>query len=132
MTSSWSKERFKSDKILKNFKIFGKFLTFLWEIFSFFGKFSHFLENLENFCIFSKILHFLENLEKICIFENLGKICIFLKILHFLEKIFFQNFAFLKCSVYHFCGSWREILNFFKVFSLLFFTLKEWFLHVIC
>jgi len=46
--SSWSKERFKSDKILKNFAFFGKILHF-WEIFGkFWGK----------FCIFSEILHF--------------------------------------------------------------------------
>ena len=95
MTSSWSKEHFKSDKILKILKIFGKFLTFLWEIFSLLGKFSHFLENLGKFCIFSKILHFLENLEKICIFENLGKICNFWKFCIFWKK-FFQNFAMFK------------------------------------
>ena len=132
MTSSWSKERFKSDKILKNFKIFEKFLTFLWEIYSKFGKFSHFLENFEKIWNFSIILHFLENWEKILHFWEFGKDLHFLKILHFFEKKFFKILPCLQCSVIVFCGTLSEILNFFRVFSLLFFFLQKWFLHVIC
>jgi len=43
MTSSWSKEHFKSDKILKILKIFGKFFKNFWKNLSNFGK------TLENF-----------------------------------------------------------------------------------
>ena len=133
MTSSWSKERLKSDKILKILKIFEKFLTFLWEIFSFFWKFSHFSENFGKFCNFSKILHFLENLGKICIFEKMGKMYIFFwKFCIFWKKNFFKILSCLKCSVLVFCGTLCEILNFFRVFSLLFFFLQKRFLHVIC
>ena len=78
--------------------------------------------------------------------NGLLKFCIFVKISRFHNfsicgKISIQKFSFfeifkilpfLKCSVLVFCGTLSEILNFFRVFSLLFFTLSEWFLHVIC
>jgi len=96
MTSSWSKERFKSDKILKNFEKFweifdifmGNFLI-AWKIFSFFGKFEKILQFFKNFAFFWKIW---KKFAFLRIWINFA----FLKILHFLEKKFFQNFAMFK------------------------------------
>ena len=130
MTSSWSKERFKSDKILKNLKF--------WNFWQFYEKFSHFLEN---FLIFWKIWKKFAIFRKFCTFWKIWKKFAFLRIWErftFFWKfcIFWKNFfkilPCLKCSVLVFCGTLSEILNFFRVFSLLFFTLSEWFLHVIC
>ena len=67
MTSSWSKERFKSDKILK----FLENVAFL-KILQFWESFWQIFENLTNF---SKT------------FENFGKIW---------KNFFFQNFAIFK------------------------------------
>jgi len=138
MTSSWSKERFKSDKILKflknflkNFDIFmGNFLI-AWKIFSFFGKFEKILHFFENFAFFGKFCIFWKILKKFAFLRIWKKFAIF-KIFAFFGKNFFKILSCLKCSVLVFCGTLSEILNFFRVFSLLFFTLSEWFLHVIC
>jgi len=77
MTSSWSKEHFKSDKILKIFEIFGKFYIFV----KFFGKFCIFVNFFGKFCIFGKILHFWKNF---AFLEKFGK---FSKIWQILEKL---------------------------------------------
>jgi len=87
MTSSWSKERFKSDKFLKFFEIFEQFLknfTFLW---NFLANFAF----LEKFYIFWKIWQILENL------ANFGK-----TLVKFGKKFLKKFLPFLKCPVLHF------------------------------
>ena len=135
-------------------KIWKKFAFLrIWERFAFFWKFCIFWKKFfSKFCLFKMLCTpfslwnrpllrnqaFLDKfLTKILVTIRAKTHVLEVNLSHFKKlQIFifwnFQNFAFLKCSVYHFCGSWREILNFFKVFSLLFFTLSEWFLHVIC